>query len=36
MNKYNAILLYKRDAIEEYGWDVISTQLDYLKTLVKK
>jgi len=36
MNKYNAILLYKTDAVEEYGWDVISTQLDYLKTMVKK
>jgi len=31
MNKYNAILLYKTDAVKGYGWDVISTQLDYLK-----
>jgi hypothetical protein len=36
MNKYNAILLYKSDATEEYGWYLISTQLDYSKTLVKK
>jgi len=36
MNKYNAILLYKTDAVKEYGWDVISTHLDYIKHCSKK
>jgi len=36
MNKYNAILLYKTDAVEEHGGYIISTQFDYLKTLVTK